>query len=434
MKNALEDISSVKKRLKVEVLPEVVTAAREKAIHEIQKEANIPGFRPGKAPKEMVVQKFLKEIQKITIEGVVDQTLLPACNEVNVRPISAPEIEPGLWQAAGGFSYHATFEVLPEIKITEKNYKGLKLEKEEVEVSSEEIEKEIERLQQALTQLEPLPDDTIIADGLVAILDYTGKLDGKPFKSGEAKDFSVEIGSGNLLKDFEAGLKGAKKGETRALSFSYPNDYFNKELAGKKGEFNVTVKSVRKKAVPKLDDDFAKDLGNYKNMEEVRADAKKKIAAAKENEQTNHCYNAIVKNLTEEIKFDVPEALVHNELHHMINELAKDLSAQGQDINKLDRNEVVKTLQPNAEFRVKSFLILNHLCELLKIEVKEEEMDARLENVAKSAQRPLPEIKAYYEKNRLMAPLRARITHEKVLELVLNEAKIKVVKPKSKKK
>lgn len=434
MKTQLEDISPVKKSLKVDVLPDVVLETRHQAVKEFQQKATLPGFRQGKAPAKLIEEKFLAEIQKQTIEKIVDQTLIPALQETGVRPVSPPEIEPGLWQAGGGFSYKAIFEVLPEVPLKEKDYKGLKLEKEEVEVSKEEIDQELKRLQEALTQLEPLSNDTAASDGHVVIIDYKGRADGKDFKGGEAKDFPVEIGAGALLKDFEEGLKGAKGRENRSLELTYPQDYFNKDLAGKKGEFKITVKSVRKKIVPEFNDDFAKDLGNFKNIGEVKEDVKKRIVQLKENDQKNHLFNQIIRQLSDTVSFEVPESLVHNELRHMLNDLAKDMKAQGQDLQKLDLKEVVKHLEPNAKTRVKSFLALNKLTELLKVDVTDAELDQRFEGIAKASQATLPEVKAYYEKNKLTNSLKTRILHEKALEIVLKESKIKAVKPKNDKK
>lgn len=434
MKTDIEELSSIKKRLKVDVLPDVVAEARDKAFQEVQKKATLPGFRQGKVPRDILEKNFLSEIHKMTIEAVVDQTLIPACQQAGLRPISRPEIEPGLWQGSGGFSYHATFEVLPEIKIAEKDYKGLKLEKEEMEVSKEEIEAELKHLQEAMTQLEPLPNETALEKGHVAILDYTGTLEGKSFKGGEAKDFPVEVGTGGLLKDFEAGLIGATAGEKRAIAFTYPSDYFNKELAGKKGEFQVTLKSVRKKNVPALDDEFAKDLGDFKNLDAVKENIKKRLEAVKEAEQKNQIQAQALKELTDKIKFEVPSSLVYGELHHMVGGLAKDLQAQGEDIQKLDLKEVVKNLTPNAEFRVRSFLLLNQLSQDQKLEVTEAECEGKLENIAKGSAKPLAEVKAYYEKNRLIDSLKTRMVHEKALEIVTNQAKIKVIKAKKTKK
>lgn len=430
----LEDISPVKKRLHVDVLPEIVNHAREKAVQEVQKKAQLPGFRPGKVPRKIVEEKFLHELQKFTIENVVDETLLKTLQGQNIRPISRPEIEPGMWQPSGGFSYQATFEVMPEVPIDEKDYLGLKLEKEEIKVAPEEVEQELARLQQTMTQLEPFPKETPLTHGLVALIDYEGKADGRSFKGNAAKDLTVELGVGGLLKEFEAGLAGTKAGEEKTISFHYPKDYFNKELAGKKGEFKVKIKSVRKKSVPKLDDEFAKDVGNFKTLADLRKNCEERIGHVKELQQTDHLYNQIIKQLVEKKKFEIPSALVMSELNHLINELARDLQEQGQDIRKLDAKEVVGRLQPNAEFRVRNFLILNKIAELSKMDVTDQELEKRLEGVARQAGRPLPEIKGHYEKNRLIGALKTRMLHEKALEIVLKEAKIKVVGTKSKQK
>jgi len=434
MKTTLEDISSIKKRLKVEVPSSVVDQARQKAINNVKKKATMPGFRQGKIPLKVVEERFGSEIQKQTVDHIIDQTLVEAFKEVNVRPVSRPEIDSGLTSASGGFSYNAVFEIFPEIELKEKDWKGMKLEKQEVNVTQEEIDQELKRLQHAMTQLEPLPESTKIAKGHVAIIDFKGLAEGKPFKGSQAKDFTVEVGAGGLLKDFEEGLKGAKAGDALQIKFTYPKDYFNKELANKKGEFEVKIKSVRKKNIPALNDDFAKDLGNFKSLAEVKTETKKKIAQSKETNQKNGLYNQIAKKLVENTKFDVPESLIQNEMQHMLNELAKDLQNQGQDIRKLDPNEMIKNMKPRAQFRVKSFLLIDKVAVLNQIQVSEQEIEHRLEMTAKGANRPLPEIKAYYEKNKLLGALQTKILHEKVLEKVLNDAKIKVVKPKKSKK
>ena len=432
MKTELEAVSSVKKRLKVEVPSDLVTQARAQAVSELGKKAKVEGFRPGHIPPQIIEKKFGHELQQMTIEKVVDQTLGLAFEQAKLRPISKPEINPGMWSAVGNFSYTATFEVLPEMTL--KDYKGLKLEKTEVKVESKEIEEELKRLQATMTQLEPTPTETALAIGHVAIIDFKGLADGKRFQGGEAKDYVIEMGTGNMLADFEAGLKGAKAGEKKELRFEYPKDYFNKELAGKEAKFDVTVKQIRKKNVPELNDDFAKDLGNYKNLNEVRDDVNKQIDTTKENQQKGELYNQILKQLVDQNKFDLPESLVQSELAYMLNDIAQEMKRRGQKVEDLNVEEAIKELKPDAEFRVRSFLVLDQVAEDAKLEVTEQEMENRLAAIAKGLKKPPAEIKAYYEKNKMVGSLQTRILHEKALEFVLNEAKIKVVKPKKEKK
>lgn len=434
MKTTLEEVSSVQKRLKIEVDADVVAGARHEAVRDLQKKVKVEGFRPGKIPPNIIEQRFSHEVQHQTVEKVVDLTLARAFEETKLHPVSRPEINPGLFAAGGGMSYTATFDVLPEILLREKDFKGLKLEKTAVEVAKEEVEQELLRLQKAMTQLEPAPAETALAAGHVVLIDFKGAAGGKPFKGGEAKDYVIEYGAGEMLPDFEKGIAGAKAGETRKIAFDYPQDYFNKELAGKKAKFDVTVREIRKKNVPGLDDDFAKDLGQYKNFQEVKDDVEKRITAAKEGEQKGELYNQILKQLADTIKFDLPQSLVNNELRHMLEQFAQELQQRGQKLDDVKAEEVLKEFQPEAEMRVRSFLLLDKIAQEATIDVSDKELEDRLEALAKQAGRPFAEIRGHYEKNRLLGSLKNRILHEKALEFVLNEAKIREVKPKKEKK
>ena len=229
-------------------------------------------------------------------------------------------------------------------------------------------------------------------------------------------------------------MKGLKEGESGTIDFDYPKDYFNKDLAGKKAHFDVTIQSVRKKNMPELNDDFAKDLGNFKTFDEVKADIEKRIVEAKEGQQKNVLFGQIIQELVQKTKFELPETLVNSELTHMLEVTARDMEQKGQNIRDLDPKELIAKMRPEAENRVRGFLVLDKLAQEEKIEVTEKEVEEHLGQIAQANHRPLQEIKAHYEKQELMGSLRFRILNEKTLEFVLNEAKIKVVKPEKKKK
>lgn len=433
MKTTLEAVSSIKKKLKIEVDRDAVAHAREHALKKLQKEVKLPGFREGKVPTQMIEKQFANELNRQTIDEVIHHSLPEAFQEAKVFPVSRPEVDGGLLSATGGYSYTATFEVLPQIDLKEKDYQGLKLEKNEITVESKEVEGELTRLQEAMTYLEPLPDGTVLEDGLVAMIDYKGSADGKTFAGNEAKDFACELGAKKLLKEFEESLRGMKAGEEKQFPLTYPKDYFNKELAGKSGDFHVKVKSVRKKIVPKLDENFAKDLGKFKDMAEVKADLEKRIGEAKENQEKSNLFQQIVKTLVDQTKFEIPESLLQEELAILYRDYEAHEKQHGKTIAQEELPKILGELKPNAEVRVRSFLVLNRLTELLGVTVPEAEIEKYLDSVAKSVKRPLPEVKAYYEKNRMMNGVKIRLAHEKTLEIVLKEAKIKVVKAKKSK-
>lgn len=430
MKTELNDVSSVRKVLKVGVPLDLIHEARSRALQEIQKKAKIPGFRPGKIPSNVIEQKFGKEIEEQTLENILDLSLGKALDEVKVNPISQPEFTPGIWSADGGYTYTVAFDVLPEIEL--KDYKGLKLEKREVSVLGEEVDREMERLQQAMTLLEPIPKETPLTKGHVVRLDFEGMIDGKPLKEGKSKDYSAEVGTGAILADFEKGLLGAVVGEEREIQFVYPGDYFNKDLAGKEAKFKVTIKDLRKKNVPKLDDDFAKDLGSFKTIGEVREKTERRILEGKELREKQKLHDQILDQLIAKNKFDVPPSLVASELRYLLGHFAEELKERGEkieDFKEEEKKKLVEDGRGHAETRVRGFLLLDAICKDANINVTNEEVDERIDAIAKGSGKPKAEVMAHYEKSRLLPSLQTRILHEKALEFVLNQAKIKVVKP-----
>ena len=428
MKTELENVSSIKRKLKVEVPAPEVGQAYQESVSKIQKKAKIKGFREGKVPPAVVEKQFAAEIQQEAMERVVQKSYPKALEELKVFPVSQPRVIPGTFSKEKEFSYTAEFEIRPEIVV--KNYKGLKLEREKVDVDPKMVEGELTRLQQQMTQLEPTPEETLSAKGHVLTVDFSGVAEGQKFEGSESKDFALELGAKGLLPDFENGLIGLKKGEKKNLKFDYPKDYFNKALAGKKAEFNVTVKDIRKKNVPVLNDDFAKDLGQYKTLVEVKADIQKRIADHLENDSKGKLFRKILEELSKSNPFEVPESMVLSELNNMIETLARDLSSQGKKLDDLNVQELYQQHQPEAEFRVRSFLLLDKISELESVLISEEEVDQFIATQAASLKRPAEEVKAYYIKNRLLDSLKLRLLHEKTLEFVLNQAKIKETNPK----
>ena len=364
------------------------------------------------------------------MEELVRLTYARALEEVKTTPISRPQIQPGTYLPNEAFSYTALFEIKPELTLD--GYKGLKLEKEEVVITPKEIDEELKKIQQSMTQLAPTADETVLGEGHVATLDFKGKAGGKPFKGSEAKDFQVDIGTGGILPEFEKQLHGLKKGEVKQIEFQYPKDYFNKELADQKAEFTVTLKDLRAKNVPALNDDFAKDLGNYESLAQVREAITTRLAQTKENAVKGALFQKILKELSEKNKFDIPESMVNTELSHMVEQLGHEMTQRGQKLEDLNLQEVVNHYRPEAEFRTRGFLILDKIAQLEKLEVADAEIDQFLEAQSKAAGRPKEQIRAYYEKNQLFNSLKMRLLHEKALEFVLSQAKIKGVKPKKK--
>ncbi len=433
MKATLETINGVSQAVDVEVPADLVANSRKTALAEIAKEIKVPGFRKGKVPADVVANRLGKEADQEIIKQIVKDTYPQAVAQVEGKPISDPRIEAKTLEDGKDFSYRAIFEIYPEVKA--EKYAGLKLESEKVAVESEEVERELSLLQQRMTQLEPAPDAEL-GSGTMALIDFNGTADKKSFEGSEAKDFVVDYGTGSLLKEFEEQIAGMKTNEEKDISFVYPADFFNKDIAGKQGEFHVKVKEVRKKNIPALDDELAKSLGDFKTLADLKTDLTKRIQEAKEELQRRKLHRQIIEQLAKQQEIEVPEVMVNAELNSMLEQLNHDLQQRGQTLEQagVDAKGFVSQNLEEAKLRTRGFLLVNSIAKQEEIAVAKDEVEARLAQISAQANHPIDKVKEHYEQNNLMAQLEGEILLEKSLDLVVKKSKIKTIKAKSSEK
>lgn len=403
---------------------EIVQERFRGAVKRLQKEAGIKGFRPGHVPPHVIETKFGEEVAKEAIDGIISDTLRNALAQSGVKPVSRAHVEHDPFDRQKSFTYRAIVEVKPPLEI--KDFAGIQLEKGEVKVDPDEVEQELDRLRQGTAQLEPVAEDMPLTQGLFATIDFEGKASGKAFQGSEAKDYLVELGTQSLLPEFETQLVGLKKGEERTIHLKYPKEYFNRDLSGKEAEFRVRLKEIRKKVVPELGDEFAKDLGNYENMEALRLEVSKRIVMAKENRAKNSLHRQLLEKMIAKNSFEVPESLVDGELATMIREHATRLEKEGGKLREEEVGELSHGIRPEAEFRVKAGLILEVIVKTQGLEVSEDEIQNALNEMAKAQGSSLAQIKAIYEKQGLLGPLVNQMACEKALEFALSQVRIKI--------
>jgi len=427
----LEDVNSVQQRLKVEVPAQLLKKSVSVALNKLQKDVSIPGFRKGKVPTEMIKQRMGDSFKEEVVRQVVKDTYPDAVTLSNAKPISDPRIEAGDLDIEGdkNFTYDAVFEIYPNVD--PEGYVGLKLEKEKVSVDDKEVEFELKGLQKQMTQLEPVPDASL-KKGILGRIDFSGTADGKKFEGCEAKDFIIDLEEGNLMPDFEKQVVGMKEKEEREIEVEYPKDYFNKEIAGKKGKFHVTLKELRKKVVPQLNDEFAKDLGPYKTLAEVKKALKERIGEIKESHQRSLMHRQVIEQLSKNQPIEVPDAMVSRELGHMIEELAHHFEQQGKTLEEagVDANTFVREHLDEATTRVRGMILANAVAEKEKIEVSDEELNKRVAAIAAQSGQPENKVRQHMESNNLMAGLKGQLLIEKALDFMVDKAKIKEKKAK----
>jgi len=424
MKVSVEEINPIKKKMSVEVPEEQVIKEVDSFYRELSQKAKIKGFRPGKVPRNILERHFKDYVKTEVIQKLIQESYPQALSEAKLHPISNPLIDPGEMEGGKSFQYAATIEIKPEIKL--EGYIGLKIEGKKEEVKDEEVEERLKNLQNLHAQLKTVSDPRPVQPGDFVILDYEASMENKPLDEGKATDFTVEVGSGRFIPDFEEKLVGLKPEEEKEIAVSFPEDYGYKKWAGKTLSFHVKIKEVKEKILPILDDEFAKDLGDYSSLEDLRLKLKEEIEKEKKVILERKLKDQMVEQLLQVNSFEVPESLVEEQTRTLVSDTKMRLATQGVDFKNLGLSE--EKLQGDyremAQKQVRTFLILEKIADQEGITVTDGEAEDRVREISERIHQKFDVVKRYYEKNGLIPEVKAGIMSEKILNFLLEKANV----------
>ena len=378
------DVNVVKFEVKIEAdkFEEALTRAYKKNV----KKFNVPGFRKGKVPMSVVkkyygVEVLLEDAVNFAIEGSYANVL----KENNVRPVDFPKVEVVQAEEGKDLIYTAEVTVYPEVELGA--YKGLNVEKKTYEVTEEEVAAKLKEMQEKNARVEV--KEGAIENGNIAVIDFKGFIDGVAFEGGEGHDYSLEIGSGSFIDNFEEQLVGAKAGDKVEVNVTFPENYGKEELNGKPAKFEVEVKEVKAKELPVLDDEFAKEVSEFETLEALKEDTTKKLEEANTARAEREYEEAILRAVVENAKMDIPAVMVEQEIDRMVQNLAQRLQYQGLTLEQYfqftgtDAEKMREYMKENAETKVKTELVLEALQKAEKMEVLDEELKEKASEVAK---------------------------------------------------
>ena len=378
------DVNVVKFEVKVEAdkFKEALTRAYKKNV----KKFNVPGFRKGKVPMNVVkkyygVEVLLEDAVNFAIEGSYANVL----KENNVRPVDFPKVEVVQAEEGKDLIYTAEVTVYPEVELGA--YKGLNVEKKTYEVTEEEVAAKLKEMQEKNARVEV--KEGAIENGNIAVIDFKGFIDGVAFEGGEGHDYSLEIGSGSFIDNFEEQLVGAKAGDKVEVNVTFPENYGKEELNGKPAKFEVEVKEVKAKELPVLDDEFAKEVSEFETLEALKEDTTKKLEEANTARAEREYEEAILRAVVENAKMDIPAVMVEQEIDRMVQNLAQRLQYQGLTLEQYfqftvtDAEKMREYMKENAETKVKTELVLEALQKAEKMEVLDEELKEKASEVSK---------------------------------------------------
>ncbi len=381
MKITKKDLDKSQIELTIEVSLEEIKPHLDKAANQIAEKNKIPGFRPGKAPYDLIKSKFGEmAILQAAVDSVVSETYFKAVTQEKLQTIGQPQINVEKIAPNNPIVYKATVALLP--KITLGKWQDLSIKKQSVKATDEEIEKTIQELQDM--NVKEKITDKAIAKGSKAEIDFEVTFDKVVIEGGKHSKYPIVIGEGNMIPGFEDNLIGMKKGEDKKFSLKFPDKYFQSNLAGKKHEFAVKILEVYERDLPKLDDAFAKTIG-FESLDKFKKQLTENITQDKDTKEQQRVEAEAIKTIIDASELaDIPEILIHNEIHKMIHELEHNIEQQGMDMDgylksiKKTKEDLQKDFEPQAIERIKGALILRQISDEEKINISDKEIDAEL--------------------------------------------------------
>lgn len=416
---------------------EVPYADFEKAINNAYrknaKKFNIPGFRKGHAPKAIIEKYYTESVfYNDAINEVLPDAYEKAVKESELDIVSKPEIDAEDIKKGEPVVFTALVTTKPEVKLGE--YKGIEVEQEEVKVTDADIDSELSSQQLKNARLITV-ENRGIKKGDTAVIDFDGSVDGEPFEGGKADDYELEIGSNTFIPGFEDQLIGAKTNDLVDVNVKFPEDYHAKELAGKDALFKVTVKEIRMRELPELNDDFAQEISEFDTLDAYKKDLKKKLTEAAEEKAKTETENKIIDKVVENSEMDVPDVMVEDRIDSLVKDFEQRLQYQGMDLETYlkyinsTKEALREQFKEQAKKQVNASLTVEAIQKLEGIETGEEELELHLIDMAKKYNMEVEKLKEYLSEAEI-AGIKNELAMEKTVKMLANNAKVKVVKAK----
>lgn len=422
MQASVEKTSAIGRKVSVVVPADKVESAVQNRLKQLSKRVKIQGFRPGKVPMKIVEQQYRGSATSDVLGDIIQSSLAEALEAEKIVPAVQPDITPEQLEKGQDFKYIASFDVYPEFE--KLNLDGVKIVKPQSEVGDEDIDKVIENMRkQQLTWVERKRKSKT---GDRVMVDFVGTVDGEEFAGGKAEDYPVVLGEGQMLPDFEKGIKGMKAGESKEIEVVFPDDY-NEDLGGKTAVFNIDVKTVSESKLPEIDEEFIKSFGIESGKEaELREEVKSNLETNLESQLSSTIRQRTFDALLEQNDAEIPEKMVREEAGRMVEEQKNQMIQQGIDPKLLENFPApeFETLKPQAEKRVALGLLMMEVIRKEELKPDEDRVNARIEKMASSYEDPSEFINYYKSNQQALAQVQSLVLEEQVVDLLLEKAEI----------
>ncbi len=429
MKVDVQDISTVKKVLNVEIPEPDVTRELDESYRNLKKNIKIKGFRPGKVPLSILERRFKKDVHAEVSGQLIQNSYVEALRETRLVPLGEPVVDPPELEKGRPYHYSATIEVRPPIE--DLKIRGLELRRKKHNVHENEIEAQLKMLQKNQAQLKNVEEDRAVERGDFVLIDYEGFRDGTPFApAGKTENFMVEVGSGRILKDFDEELIGMRRNTDKEFSVHFPADYYSKELADLDVTFKVTVNEIKEEILPEIDDEFAKDLGPYETLTALKEAIRKQLERRYEAASERELRRDILDILIGQQDFELPEVLVKHELSSMVQEAQDALAYRGLSLKDTGRTDesLSKAYYPRAERQVREYLLLQKVIDQEGITATDDMLEQAYQELAEATNQPVDTIKQFHDSYKeAYEVFRQRTLEKQAIKLIIENATIKTV-------
>jgi trigger factor len=408
------------REVEIEIPADEVTRNFRAVTKRYQKMARIPGFRAGKVPESLIRGRFAEQIRQDVMEAVLPEHFRTAIAERQLKPISQPQVTKIDLEDGKPLRFKAAFEVLPDFSID--GYQDVKVAKPSAELSDAEVDTELARIRDSRSTMEPVTEERPLADGDFAQISFTGSVqpaeaDEAPAQPISGQDVIVQVGGPNTLDSFNAALRGASVGQQLKFEVSYPNDFGERQLAGKRVAYDLEVKGIKKKIEPELNDDFAKELGQYSSLADFTQQLRDHMAKDKQRHVQGETTNQLLDALVNRFEFPVPESLVQQQIDTRLDRGLRALAAQGmrtEDMRNLDFDRLRAAQRASATAEVKGSILLDRIADVENVQVPQEDVDAELQAISLQMREPVETLRARLTEDGSLARIRERLRREKM--------------------
>jgi len=407
--------------LDVTVPVDEVERETERVVESLREKVRLPGFRPGKVPAGIIRSRFAAEVRQEVLEALVPKFLRQEVEKANLPLVGEPNIRDLEFEPGKPLRFRAEFEVIPDFEL--KEYRGLTVTYSEPEVTERDIDERLEALRQEkadYVNIDPRP--AVDGDYVLLRLESIAGVEGKPIRQ---EDLLLHVGDPDTLPDFTENLRGMQPGEEKEFEVAYPEDYGEARLAGKRVRFRALLKAIRRKELPEINDEFAKDLGDYRDLAELREAIRTSLAAERQLLAQQRAKNELIDKLVDLHDFPVPEVFVERQLEANVEQRVRELAAQGVDPRsiRLDWNKVRQAQGERARREVKASMILERIADREAIETTYEELDREIQRIARQSREPVPAVRKRLEQGGELRRLASRIRIEKTLNFLFEQAR-----------